>query len=249
MSNYSRREIMRGLGGVAAASIGGLSGRIVLAADEKKPRAGGPFKLPDLPYEYGALEPSIDEKTMRIHHDKHHKAYVDNLNKALDGHPDLMKMTIIELMSHTDKAPESIRQAVINNGGGHSNHSIFWKIMAPPSHGGGGEPSGELAGAIKSTFGDVKTFKEKLTDAGMKRFGSGWAWLVTDKSDKLSIESFPNQDSPYMKGLIPLVGVDVWEHAYYLKYQNMRADYIKAWWNVVNWKEVENHFGKTRKRA
>ena len=205
-----------------------------------------PHQLPDLPYDFAALEPHIDEQTMRIHHGKHHAAYVTNLNNALQGKPDLEKLSIEELLQNLDKVPADIRTAVNNNGGGHSNHSIFWTIMAPPGQGGGGEPQGELAQAINSTFGSFSNFKEKLNDAAVKRFGSGWAWLCFDTAGKLVIESFPNQDSPLTKGYKPILGVDVWEHAYYLKYQNRRADYLTAWWNVVNWSEVAQRFNRLK---
>jgi Fe-Mn family superoxide dismutase len=205
------------------------------------------YSVPDLPYDYNALEPHIDEQTMRIHHDKHHGAYVTNLNNALQGQDALAKLSIEELLAKISTVPEAIRGAVNNNGGGHSNHSIFWTIMAPAGKGGGGDPTGELAQAISSTFGDFKTLKEKMNDAAMKRFGSGWAWLSVDGSGKLVLESFANQDSPICKGYKPLLGVDVWEHAYYLKYQNRRADYLAAWWNVVNWTAVAERFARAKK--
>jgi Fe-Mn family superoxide dismutase len=205
-----------------------------------------PHQLPDLPYDFAALEPHIDEQTMRIHHGKHHAAYVTNLNNALQGKPDLEKLSIEELLQNIEKVPADIKGAVNNNGGGHSNHSIFWTIMAPAGQGGGGEPQGELAQAINGAFGSFSTFKEKLSDAAMKRFGSGWAWLCFDTAGKLVLESFPNQDSPLTKGYKPILGVDVWEHAYYLKYQNRRADYLAAWWNVVNWGEVAKRFARLK---
>ncbi len=199
-----------------------------------------PFTLPDLPYAPGALEPYIDKTTMEIHHGKHHGAYVTNVNKALESAPELAGKTIEQLLANNLSAvPESIRTAVRNNGGGHMNHTMFWSIMAPNA---GGPPSGRLADAIKSTFGSFDSFKEKLTAAGMGRFGSGWAWLVKDRSGKLDILSTANQDNPIIEGKLPIMGVDVWEHAYYLKYQNRRAEYLAAWWNVVNWKEVEKRF-------
>jgi Fe-Mn family superoxide dismutase len=199
------------------------------------------FKLPDLGYAYDALEPYIDAQTMQIHHDKHHAAYVDKLNTALEGHADLQKMDIVELITSLDKVPEDIRTAVRNNGGGHANHSFFWSIMTPD---GGGEPKGELAEAINKTFGSFKDFQAKFTEAAVGRFGSGWAWLCS-QDGKLHICSTPNQDSTVMedKNHAPLLGLDVWEHAYYLKYQNKRPDYIEAWWNVVNWPQVEKYFG------
>jgi Fe-Mn family superoxide dismutase len=202
------------------------------------------FTVPPLPYDYNALEPYIDEMTMRIHHDKHHGAYVDNLNKALEKHADWQNKSIEDILKNLSKVPDDVRTAVNNNGGGHSNHSIFWALMAPSGKGGGGDPTGELASAITSTFGDLTKFKAAINDAGIKRFGSGWAWLCLDRGGKLLIESFPNQDSPYTKSYAPILGVDVWEHAYYLKYQNKRADYLAAWWNVVNWTEAAARFKK-----
>jgi Fe-Mn family superoxide dismutase len=199
-----------------------------------------PFTLPDLPYAPDALEPYIDKATMEIHHGKHHGAYVTNVNKALESAPDLAGKTVEQLLANNLSAvPENIRTAVRNNGGGHLNHTMFWSIMAPNA---GGQPSGKVADAIKSTFGSFDSFKEKFTAAGMGRFGSGWAWLVKDQSGKLDIVSTANQDSPIMEGKLPVMGVDVWEHAYYLKYQNRRAEYLAAWWNVVNWKEIEKRF-------
>jgi Fe-Mn family superoxide dismutase len=203
------------------------------------------FELPELGYEFNALEPHIDAKTMEIHHDKHHATYVEKLNAALKGHEDLLKMDIVELITNLDKVPEDIRTAVRNNGGGHANHSFFWDIMSPD---GGGEPSGELAEAIKKDFGSFEDFKTKFKEAAVGRFGSGWAWLCF-WDDKLHVCSTPNQDSTVMedKTHAPLLGLDVWEHAYYLKYQNKRPDYIDAWWNVVNWKQVEKYFGMVKK--
>jgi Fe-Mn family superoxide dismutase len=200
-------------------------------------------ELPPLPYDYNALEPHIDEQTMRIHHDKHHAAYVTNLNKALDSAPDLHGKSIEDVLKSINSVPESIRQAVINNGGGHYNHTMFWQIMGPN---GGGEPAGALGSAIKAAFGDFAAFKEKINNAGMTRFGSGWAWLVLDKGGQLAVLSTANQDSPLSVGQMPILCVDVWEHAYYLKYQNRRADYLAAWWNVVNWKEVAARFEKAK---
>ena len=197
------------------------------------------FTLPPLPYDYAALEPDIDEQTMRIHHDKHHGAYVNNLNAALEGQPDLQKLGIEALLKGINSVPEKIRAAVRNNGGGHANHTLFWELMAP---GGPSAPEGPLAAAITKTFGGVAEFKEQFAKAGAGRFGSGWAWLVTDGKGGLAIESTPNQDSPLMEGKTPVIGLDVWEHAYYLKYQNRRADYITAWWNVLNWAEAGKRF-------
>ena len=200
------------------------------------------FTLPPLPYSFDALEPYIDAKTMEIHHDKHHGAYVTNLNKALEGQPDLQKLSVEELLAGINKVPESIRTAVRNNGGGHMNHSMFWKIM---KKGGGGEPKGQLAEAIRSSFGSFADFKTKFSQAGVTRFGSGWAWLLM-KDGKLAIDSTPNQDNPVMNGAKPVMGLDVWEHAYYLKYQNKRPDYIEAWWNVVNWEEMERNLAAAK---
>jgi Fe-Mn family superoxide dismutase len=201
--------------------------------------AGAPFTLPELPYAPDALEPYIDRMTMEIHHDKHHGAYVTNVNKALESAPNLAGKTIEELLANNCAiVPENIRTAVRNNGGGHINHSIFWKIMAPNA---GGQPTGNVAQAINSTFGSFESFKENFNKAATTRFGSGWAWLVRS-GGKLEIVSTANQDSPVMEGKHPIMGLDVWEHAYYLKYQNRRPEYIAAWWSVVNWPEIENRF-------
>lgn len=197
------------------------------------------FTLPQLPYAFDALEPHIDARTMQIHHDKHHAAYVNNLNAALANHPELESKSIWELLSDLDGVPADIRMAVRNNGGGHANHSMFWASMGPNAS---GAPSGALAEDIVAAFGSFDAFKEQFAKAGMGRFGSGWAWLVLDSAGKLSIVSTPNQDNPISDGLVPLLGIDVWEHAYYLKYQNLRGDYIKAWWNVVNWDYVEKTY-------
>ena len=200
------------------------------------------FTLPPLPYPANSLEPSIDAQTMEIHHDRHHKAYVDNLNKALEGHSNLQSKTIENLLREINQVPENIRNAVRNNGGGHANHSMFWEIMVK---GGGGEPSGPLADDLKKTFGDFAAFKAKVKEVAVARFGSGWGWLVWD-GGKLQVLSTANQDSPYMDNQVPLLGIDVWEHAYYLKYQNKRADYIEAWWNVVNWKAVAQRYSQAK---
>jgi Fe-Mn family superoxide dismutase len=196
------------------------------------------FTLPPLPYDFAALEPHIDAKTMEIHHGKHHQAYVNNLNAAIEKAPELAGKSLDDLIRNVNKAPEAVRTAVRNNGGGHWNHSMFWQIMAPKA---GGEPGGNLGNAIKSAFGDFAKFREQFYAAASTRFGSGLAWLVNN-GGKLSITSTPNQDNPLMEGQKPILGLDVWEHAYYLKYQNKRPDYIQAWWNVVNWKEVEKRF-------
>ena len=199
------------------------------------------FQLPPLAYPFDALEPHIDAKTMEIHHDKHHATYVTNANAAIEKHPELAAKTVEDLLWGIDTVPEDIRTAIRNNAGGHSNHSIFWSIMGP---GGGGNPPGRLGDVIKSTFGSYDAFKEQLSKAGLGQFGSGWAWLLADKNGKMSIKSYPNQDSPYMEGLTPILGVDVWEHAYYLKYQNKRADYLAAWFNTLNWAAIEVRFSK-----
>jgi len=196
-----------------------------------------PFEVPPLPYDYDALEPHIDEQTMRLHHDKHHQAYVDNANKALEG-TDWADRPVEEVLQSLDSLPEDIRMAVRNNAGGHANHSFFWEIMSPQ---GGGEPEGELANAINSTFGGVQQLKEQVNDAGVKRFGSGWTWLVLD-GDSLAVTSTPNQDTPLSEGKTPILGIDVWEHAYYLSYQNRRPEYLEAWWNVVNWPEIARRY-------
>jgi superoxide dismutase, Fe-Mn family len=200
------------------------------------------YELPKLPYAYNALEPHIDARTMEIHHTKHHQAYINNVNKALEKHPDLAAKPIDELMKQLSSVPEDVRTAVRNNGGGHSNHTLFWTILAPNA---GGKPSGDLASAIDSTFGGFDAFKEKFNAAATTRFGSGWAWLSVDKG-KLVVESTANQDTPFSEGRTPILGLDVWEHAYYLNYQNRRPDYITAFWNVVNWPEVAKRFAAAK---
>jgi Fe-Mn family superoxide dismutase len=197
-----------------------------------------PFNLPKLPYKYNALEPYIDANTMKIHYQKHHKAYVDNLNAAIIKYPDLMDKSLEYLLSNLDKLPEDIRDAVRNNGGGHYNHSLFWTIMGDQTK---TKPGGELMKAIIKDFSSFDEFKNEFKDEATKRFGSGWIWLIDD-NDSLKIISTPNQDSPMMDGIVPILGLDVWEHAYYLKYQNRRGDYIDNWWHVVNWEEVENRY-------
>jgi Fe-Mn family superoxide dismutase len=199
------------------------------------------YELPPLPYDYTALEPHIDELTMHLHHDKHHQAYVSNVNTALQGQSQFENMTVDDLMRNLNSVPENIRAAVRNNGGGHANHSMFWQIMKPN---GGGEPTGDLASAISSAFGSFDQLKAAFNDAGAKRFGSGWAWLVIGADGKLAVTSTANQDSPLTDGLFPVMGNDVWEHAYYLKYQNRRPDYLAAWWNVVNWDEIAKRFAQ-----
>ncbi|MBO2533753.1 MAG: superoxide dismutase [Thermoactinomycetaceae bacterium] len=201
------------------------------------------FELPALPYSANALEPHIDARTMEIHHGRHHATYVNNLNAALEGHSALAEKSLEDLLRNLNEVPESIRTAVRNNGGGHYNHTLFWQIMSPN---GGGQPTGELADAINQTFGSFEKFQEEFTKAALTRFGSGWAWLVVKSDGKLAVTSTPNQDNPLMDGDQPILGLDVWEHAYYLKYQNKRPDYVKAWWNVVNWEEVNKRYLNAR---
>jgi Fe-Mn family superoxide dismutase len=196
-------------------------------------------ELPDLGYAYDALEPHIDARTMEIHHTKHHAGYVSKLNAAIEGNSDLEAMSIEELLAGIDSVPEEIRTAVTNNGGGHANHTLFWSVMGPD---GGGQPGDGLAEAIGNAFGSFEDFKNVFSNAAATRFGSGWAWLVVDSGGDLKVYSTANQDSPYMQGDTPILGLDVWEHAYYLKYQNLRPDYIDAWWNVVNWEEVAKNY-------
>jgi Fe-Mn family superoxide dismutase len=203
-----------------------------------------PLEVPPLPYPYDALEPHIDEQTMRVHHDKHHQAYVDNANKALDG-TDWADRPVEDVLRGIDQLPDDKRTAVQNNAGGHANHSLFWEIMGPD---GGGEPSGDLADAIKDAFGDFGSFKQTVTQNGVTRFGSGWSWVVR-VGDSLEAYSTANQDSPLMQGHVPILGIDVWEHAYYLKYQNRRPDYLEAWWNVVNWTAVAERFSQAAGRV
>jgi Fe-Mn family superoxide dismutase len=229
----SRRAFLQKVGGVA-----------ILAPYLNSETRGGPmpFTLPPLPYAFDALEPTIDKMTMEIHHGKHHNAYVTNLNKALESAPDLAGKSVEELLANNCAVvPDAIKTAVRNNGGGHVNHSMFWQIMGPKA---GGAPSGKLAEAINAAFNSFDNFKEKFNAAGMGRFGSGWAWLLKDKAGKLDIISTANQDSPLMEGKSVVMGVDVWEHAYYLKYQNRRNEYLAAWWNVVNWAEIEKRYNK-----
>jgi Fe-Mn family superoxide dismutase len=204
-----------------------------------------PFSLPSLPYASNALEPHIDARTMEIHHDKHHAAYMTNLNNAIAG-TDLDGKDIVEILSNMDKVPANIKTAVQNNGGGYANHNLFWTVMGPNA---GGSPSGDLSRAIDSAFGSFDSFKEKFSNAGATRFGSGWAWLVVKPNGSLDVYSTANQDSPYMQGDTPILGMDVWEHAYYLNYQNRRPDYIKAFWNVINWNAVADNFAAAKKMA
>ncbi len=201
------------------------------------------FEVPKLPYDYAALEPYIDTETMHLHHDKHHQAYVTNLNNALQGHA-FANLPVDEVLRRLNEVPESARTAVRNNGGGHSNHTMFWEIMTP---GGSKQPTGELASAIDAKFGSFDAFKTAFNDAGVKRFGSGWAWLIVDRSGQLAVVSTANQDSPLSDGSFPVLGNDVWEHAYYLKYQNRRPKYLAAWWNVVNWDEVAKRYARAHR--
>ncbi|PTX53657.1 Fe-Mn family superoxide dismutase [Melghirimyces profundicolus] len=201
-------------------------------------------ELPELPYSADALEPHIDARTMEIHHGRHHKTYVDKLNAALEGNTALQDKSIEDLLRNIDQVPENIRTAVRNNGGGHANHTLFWQIMSPN---GGGQPTGDLATAINDTFGSFEKFQEEFTNAAVGRFGSGWAWLIVKNDGSLAVINTLNQDSPYMEGHTPILGLDVWEHAYYLKYQNKRPEYIKAWWNVVNWDEVNKRYQEAKK--
>jgi Fe-Mn family superoxide dismutase len=236
MFDLTRRQFLHSAGLAAAAlAVSPLS---LLARG-----ARAAFTLPPLPYAHDALEPYIDAMTMEIHHDRHHKAYVDNLNKALADHPDLQGKDVNELLRDLPSLPEKVRTAVRNNGGGHSNHSIFWLMM---KKGGGGKPDGELAKAIDEAFGGFDKFQEAFSTAATTRFGSGWAWLISDQG-KLKVTSTANQDTPIMEKKEPLLGIDVWEHAYYLKYQNRRADYVKNWWNVVNWDYVAERFKNAAK--
>ena len=202
-----------------------------------------PFEVPPLPYDYAALEPHIDEQTMRVHHDKHHQAYVDNANAALEG-TELADKSVEHILTNLDVLPADKQTAVRNNAGGHANHTLFWEIMSPD---GGGEPSGAFAGAVNDTFGSLDELRKQVNDAGVKRFGSGWTWLVWDGTG-LAVKSTPNQDSPVLDDDEPLLGIDVWEHAYYLKYQNRRPDYLAAWWNVVNWDAVAQRFERAKGR-
>lgn len=200
------------------------------------------YKLPELPYAHDALEPHIDEATMKLHHGKHHNGYVNNANAALEGHEELQKLSVEELLAKLDEVPEEIRTALRNNAGGHANHSLFWEVLSPE---GGGEPSGELADAITKAFGSFDEFKELFESAATGQFGSGWGWLVVDNGE-LKVTSTANQDSPLSQGQTPILGVDVWEHAYYLNYQNLRGDYVKAFWNLVNWDEVTRRFDEAK---
>ena len=244
MTHPNRRQLLRSAGaGLAALALSPL----YAVARTTTTAAPDGFTLPDLPYPYEALEPSIDTETMHIHHDKHHAAYVKNLNDALKDQPDFLKMDVVDVLKNVDKLPKDIQQKVINNGGGHLNHSLFWVWMAPKDKGGGGEPTGDLGTAIGSAFGDYGKFKDKMKAAAIGRFGSGWAWLVL-KDGKLDVVSSANQDQPLItSGAAPLLGVDVWEHAYYLKYHQDRGKYVDAWWDVVNWKTAADRYADAMK--
>ena len=231
---------------VACASIGRSFARAADNPGEAKPKgksgdspgqAPG-FRLPELPYEYDALQPHIDAETMKIHHSKHHQAYINNLNAALQGYTELLEKSLEELLTDLEQIPEDIRKTVRNNGGGHYNHLLFWKVMG----GKGGEPTGKLAQALADAFGGFPAFKEQFSQAAVKQFGSGWAWLSVGKDGKLELDATPNQDNPLMSGKKPILGLDVWEHAYYLKYRNARPEYVAAWWNVVNWDQVAKYY-------
>jgi Fe-Mn family superoxide dismutase len=237
MHTLNRRQFLHAAGTSAAAlALAPLVGH----AQDK----GGEFELPKLPYSYDALEPYIDAETMKIHHDLHHKAYVDNLNKAVAKYPELKGKSLVDLLRNIKSLPKDIQTPVINNGGGHYNHSMFWNNMAKN----GGRPSGELAKALDG-IGGVEKVQKDMSDAAINRFGSGWAWLILGEGGKLLVTSTPNQNSPVMEGAKPLLGLDVWEHAYYLKYRNRRAEYVKAWWNVVNWTDVSERYAKAMKQG
>ena len=236
----NRRHFLGLLGvGTGAIATSIYAPQLTWAAETTKPAGQTPFTLPPLPYSYNALEPHIDERTMQFHHDKHHAAYVKGLNAVIEKYPRLRGKTAEDLIRNLDAVPEDVRTSVRNNGGGHVNHTMFWEIMGPNA---GGEPTGEIATAIQRSFGSFAAFKTQFNEAGTKRFGSGWAWLVRNKDGKLQVVSTPNQDNPLSDGLYPIMGNDVWEHAYYLLYQNRRADYLQAWWNVVNWKAVNDRY-------
>ncbi len=243
--NLKRRTFLRVLGGSVV--MMGVASRPTWAGQlpqDAIAQNSTPYTLPPLPYAYDALEPYIDARTMQFHHDKHHAAYVNNLNAALNQHPEIANQSLSALLKDLNKVPEDIRTTIRNNGGGHLNHSLFWEIMTPS---GGGEPTGAIATTINQTFGDFKTFQEQFNETGAKRFGSGWVWLVLTPNQQLQILSTPNQDSPLMAGNTPIMGNDVWEHAYYLNYQNRRADYLKAWWNVLNWDKINQRFEQAQR--
>lgn len=243
----NRRHFLLLLGATTGAAACGAfpstAGPMKSSPGNKQTEGSQTFKLAPLPYDYKALEPHIDAATMQFHHDKHHATYVKNLNDAVNKYPQLKTKTAEQLIQSLNSLPEDIRTTVRNNGGGHINHTMFWEIMGPNA---GGEPKGAIAAAITQNFGSFDNFKKQFNEAGTKRFGSGWAWLVRTKDGKLQVTSTANQDSPLMEGSYPIMGNDVWEHAYYLKYQNKRADYLTAWWNVVNWTEVNKRFEKAK---
>jgi Fe-Mn family superoxide dismutase len=240
--DMTRREALQRTGLAAAlATVGTIN---LSAADAPAPAPTGPFHLPKLPYAFDALEPHIDAKTMEIHHNKHHAAYVANLNKAVAGQTGLANKNEIELVRNLSQVPEAVRTAVRNNGGGHVNHTLFWQILKKNA---GGKPGGDLAKAIDTKFSNFDSFKDQFSKAATTVFGSGWAWLSADKSGALVVESLPNQDSPFSQGRTPILGLDVWEHAYYLKYQNRRPEYITAFWNVINWDEVAARYEAAKK--
>jgi len=242
MSHWTRRQLLQGASaGAVALALRPLN---VFAQPAAKGAKGSGFTVPPLPYAYDALQPYIDKQTMEIHHDKHHQTYVTNLNKALEGHPDLLEKSVVELLRSIKSLPEKVQTAVRNQGGGHSNHTIFWRIMGPR---GAGKPSGELGQAIDQSFGNFEKFQKEFSDAATTLFGSGWAWLVLDRGGKLQIVQRHNQDSPFMDGLSPILGLDVWEHAYYLKYQNRRPEYVAAWWHVVNWQAAGERYARGHK--
>ncbi|NEO97597.1 MAG: superoxide dismutase [Symploca sp. SIO2E9] len=246
--SLNRRKFLVVLGAITgAAALGTLPAACQPISqtppEDQSSESGDTFQLPPLPYAYDALEPYIDAETMRFHHDKHHAGYTKNLNAALNKHPQFKKLSDEDLLRQISTVPEDILITVRNNGGGYVNHKMFWEIMSPD---GGGEPTGAIATAIKETFGSFEEFKQQFNNAGSKRFGSGWAWLVLDGEGKLKVTSTSNQDSPLMEGMYPIMGNDVWEHAYYLKYRNNRGEYLTQWWNVVNWQEVNNRFEKAK---
>lgn len=218
-----------------------VASETMATSQTKQAAAGATFSLPPLPYDFAALEPYIDRETMQFHHDRHHAGYVRNLNAAIDKHPELKSLSALELVQQLDNLPGDIQTTVRNNGGGHLNHSMFWQIMSPN---GGGAPTGAISTAIAQTFGRFEAFKHAFNNEGKKRFGSGWAWLVVDSNKRLRVMNTANQDSPLMQGMFPVMGNDVWEHAYYLTYRNRRGDYLDAWWNVVNWDEVNRRYAQ-----
>jgi superoxide dismutase, Fe-Mn family len=233
--SIDRRNFLLLAGAGAIATAFGVLPKFALAQDTPS----GPFTLPPLPYDYNALEPYIDAETMTFHHDKHHAAYIKKLNEAVGKYPELASRSAEDLLKNLSSLPKDIQSTVRNNGGGHVNHTMFWQIMSPD---GGGQPTGSIAQAITQAFGSFKAFQEQFNDAGAKQFGSGWAWLVLDGNKQLKVMGLPNQDSPLMEGMSPIMGNDVWEHAYYLTYRNKRDEYLKNWWNVVNWEEIDKRY-------